>query len=130
MKKSFAIAGLAGAMLVALPQAALAQSGEEIRGHPVQVAFADGTVNTVNFNADGSATITSATGRQVQGAWGVEMGRLCLQSAAGRECWAYNAPFQANMPVTLTSECGTSSWTALSTNMPPPSGQRGGERGR
>ena len=136
MKKTTAAAALAGALfLTALaPQAANAQTGDELRGQSVRVEFANGTVNTVNFGADGSAQILAADGTPVSGNWFVQGQQICLQTAAGRECWPYTGPFQAGVPVQMTSDCAsTSSWTALSTApLPPPpvgAGERGGERG-
>lgn len=130
MKKTTAAVALAfGTVLV--PQVANAQTGEEIRGQTVQVQFPDGTVNTVNFGADGSAMITGADGNTVSGNWFVENRQICLQTAAARECWPYTTAFQAGVPMQLASQCGPSTWTALSTNMPPPppTPERGGERG-
>ncbi len=135
MNKTIIAAAFAGALFVTAltPQAAYAQTGDEIRGQSVRVDFADGTSNTVNFGADGTARILAADGTAVDGNWFVQGQQICLQTAAARECWPYTAAFQAGVPVQLTSDCAsTSTWTALSTNMPMPpagTGERGGERG-
>ena len=134
-KLSVALA-LSGAALVALPQAAAAQSmgaptGAEITGHSVQVNT-NGVTNTVYFDPGGSARILSAGGREVQGQWFIENQNLCLATGGGaRECWPYQSAFVAGQPVTLTSSCGTSTWTPISTAQPmmAPPPVRQGERG-
>ena len=132
-KTSVAIA-LGGALLAFAPQAAFAQmgppTGAELIGHSVQVET-NGVVNTVYFDPGGTARIMSPGGREVQGNWFVENGRMCLQTATGRECWTYAAPFVAGQPAVLTSDCGTSRWTAVSTAQPmmPEPPVRRGERG-
>ena len=136
MKKTSLAAAFAGGLFVTAlaPTAAQAQmvDGSELRGAVMRVEFADGTMNTVNFHPDGTATIQSQSGMQtVQGRWLVQGNQLCLEVAADRrECWNYNATFQTGQQYVLTSQCGQSRWTALSTAAPmaPPSGQRG-ERG-
>jgi len=117
--------GTAGAQTVDWPP------GAELRGATVQVEFADGVANTVQFHPDGTASITGRSGRLVNGNWFVEGSRLCLQAAGERECWPYQAAFQTGRTPTLTSDCAaTSRWTALSTQQPPqPTQQRSGERG-
>lgn len=133
-KTSIAIA-LGGALLAFAPQAALAQmgppTGAELIGQSVQVDT-NGVVNTIYFDPGGTARIMSSGGREVQGNWFMENGRMCLQTGTGRECWSgYNAPFTAGMPMTMTSDCGTSRWTAVSTAQPmmPEPPVRRGERG-
>lgn len=133
-KLSVALA-LGGAMLIALPQAAAAQmgapNGAEITGHSVQVN-AGGVTNTVYFDPGGSARILSAGGREVQGQWFIENQNLCLATGGGaRECWPYQQAFVAGQPMTMTSSCGTSQWTAVSTAQPmmAPPPVRQGERG-
>lgn len=137
MRKSHLAAAVAGtiAALAFGSGSASAQTadwplGAELRGASVQVQFADGIVNTVQFNPDGTATITGRSGRVVNGNWFVEGQRLCLQAAGQRECWPYQMAFRTGQPVTLTSDCAaTSTWTALSTQQPPPMQRPSGERG-
>lgn len=135
MRKNLVAATLGGAalMAVAAPSAAAAQSiptGAEIAGHPVRVSFANGATNTLYFDPSGTVRIASAAGEELAvGRWFVQNQMMCVEGGAGlRECWPYRAAFQAQRPVTLTSDCGaTSQWTALSTNEPAP--RRAGERG-
>ena len=107
-------------------------TGAEITGHAVRVERG-GVVNTVWFEPGGVARIQSDTGREYPGRWFVDNGTMCLEIASGaRECWAYQSMLQANQPITMTSTCGPSTWTALSTAAPPmqpPVEQRAGERG-
>ncbi|HEV2748054.1 MAG TPA: hypothetical protein VGW34_12245 [Allosphingosinicella sp.] len=136
MNKTFVAVALGGALLAFAPQAAAAQgmgppTGAEITGHSVQ-AETNGVVNTIYFDAGGGVRIVSPAGREVQGTWTVENNRLCLATGAGAlECWTYQSAFQPGQPVTLTSDCGTSRWTAVSTAtmMPPEPPVRQGERG-
>ena len=112
---------------------AVAQSGwvpgSELIGHSAQVQT-DGVLNTVHFDAGGSARVVTPNGTTIPGSWSAANGSLCLSTGGPQECWPYAAPFQAGQAVTLTSNCqGTSTWTALSTNMPPPPPVSGGERG-
>jgi hypothetical protein len=104
-------------------------NGSEIIGHSVQVQTQTGTVNTVYFEPGGVARIVSPSGTEVQGTWSVANRALCLGAGTARECFPYQAAFQAGRPVTLTSDCGASSvWTPLSTapNAPPVTrGERG-----
>ena len=145
MNKKFVAAAFGGALfMVAAPQAAFAQAGQtmmgapngaELHGQSVRVEMADGTVNTVDFGADGTVRITSGSGSQVvNGRWFVQNQMMCLElGGTARECWPYQAAFQANQPLALTSDCGSASrWTALGTNQmmpPPPIDRRAGERG-
>ena len=133
MKKTTAAAALAGALfLTALaPQAANAQTGDELRGQSVRVEFANGTVNTVNFGADGSAQASPPTAPRSAATGSSRVNSICLQTAAGRDAGQYGMAFQACVPVQMTSDCAsTSTWTALSTAPlpPPPAGRR--TRGR
>ena len=134
MKKMHVAALVGGAMAgsVLFAPAASAQTmpmGEELRGATMQVQFADGVVNTVTFNPDGTASIQGPS-QSVAGRWWVENQRLCLESSGARECWPYNAAFRNGQTVTLTSDCAsTSQWTALSTAQPPVQQRRPGERG-
>lgn len=104
--------------------------GMEITGHAVQVQTS-GVTNTIYFDPGGNARIVTPSGSEVQGRWFVENQNLCLQTGAGRECWAYRTAFQAGQAVDLTSSCGTSRWTPLSTQpmMNQPTFQSRGERG-
>lgn len=135
MKKTSVAAAFAGGLfLTALAptaaQAQMAPDGSELRGAVVRVEMSDGIQNTVNFHPDGTATIQSQSGmNSVQGRWFVQGQQLCLETGADRrECWNYTARFQDGQQYVLTSQCGQSRWTALSTAMPPATGQRG-ERG-
>jgi len=136
MRKNLVAAFIGGTamMAVAAPSAAAAQSmaptGAEIAGHPVRVAFSNGASNTLYFDPSGSVRISGAAGEDLTvGRWFVQNQMMCVEAGAGlRECWPYQAAFQAQRTVTLTSDCGaTSQWTALSTNEPAP--RRAGERG-
>jgi hypothetical protein len=121
------VAAMAGSTMMA--QSASAQTmpdGSELRGATVQVELADGVVNTVTFNPDGTASIQGRT-QTVPGRWWIENQRLCLEAEGDRECWPYNSAFQNGQMLVLTSDCAsTSRWTALST---APVQRRRGERG-
>ena len=128
----FAAAGGAVLACAFAPSAASAQmapNGSEIIGHSVQVQTQAGTTNTVYFDPGGNARIVSPSGTEVQGRWAVENQSLCLGAGGARECWPYRAAFQAGQPMTLTSDCAsTSVWTPISTAPPAPPA-RMGERG-
>ena len=88
--------------------------GEELYGQTVQVRSADGTVNTIRFNSNGTATIAGPNVQPVNAQWGVQGNQLCMQAAGASECWNYAQRFQANRTVALTSSCNTTAqWTAL-----------------
>ena len=126
----FAAAVTGSAMLIA-PAAADAQwtPGSEIVGQTLQVQK-NGVTNTVFLGPGGQAQITSPGGTVLPASWTAANGQLCLNTGAAQECWGYTNAFQAGQPVTLTSNCGTASWLANSTNAPPPPAQRpAGERG-
>lgn len=137
MSKKFVAAALTGAALMTLaPSSAAAQampSGAELQ--EVRVDMANGAMNTLQFQPDGTVRILSSSGMEVaQGRWFVQNQMLCLELGPNaRECWPYRAAFQAYQAATLTSDCGaTSQWTALSTRQaapPPPEPRRAGERG-
>lgn len=137
MSKTLVAALAGGAAFMALPSAAAAQmmgtpNGAELYGQPVSVVTANGQTNTITFQPDGTATITSsATSEVTPVRWSATGGQLCLQSSTARECVPYQSAFQPQQAVTLTSDCGqTAQWTALSTNQPaPPTSTRAGERG-
>ena len=131
MKKTHLAAAFASAMAGSMMMAGTATAqtmpdGSELRGATVQVELADGVVNTVTFNPDGTASIQGRT-QTVPGRWWVENQRLCLEAGGERECWPYNSAFQNGQMLVLTSDCAaTSRWTALST---APVQRRRGERG-
>lgn len=106
--------------LVALTTASAANAqwtpGMEIYGQDVQVVT-KGVVNTVRFQSNGTATISSPAGTTVVNAtWAVSDGKLCLKTSTTSDCYPYARPFTARLPVDLKSDCGVlSSWTALST---------------
>lgn len=133
MKRFMALFGVLVAMFGA--QGAMAQSayqpGDEIRGHTMQIE-ANGEVNTVSFERDGTARISSQNGAEATGRWFTEGQTLCMELGAGtRECWPYRSAFRTGETVSLTSTCAiTSRWTALSTEqMEAPMQERRGERG-
>ena len=139
MTKTSVAAALGGLLLVSAvtAESAAAQTwtpGAEITGHGVRVET-QGVVNTVYFDPGGTARVVSPGGTEYPGRWFIENQSLCLEMGMGaRECWAYQAPFMAGQPVALTSTCGPSTWTALSTEPPmmpppPPPRDRSGERG-
>ena len=68
----------------------------------------------------GQAQITTPGGTVIPATWTAANGQLCLNTGAAQECWAYTNAFQPGQPLTLTSNCGTASWLANSTNAPPP----------
>jgi hypothetical protein len=126
--------GIASALVIALPSAALAQSGwtpgSEVVGQPIQVTT-NGVTNTVRLSPGGQVGITSPSGRLVSGSWTTANGQLCLATGGPQECWPYSAPFQAGQAVTLTSSCNAAStWLAEATNQPAPPPAQRGERGR
>lgn len=102
--------------------------GSEIVGQTVQVDT-NGVINTIAFNADGTATILTPAGRAVPATWTAADKKLCLTSGGQSECFPYAQAFQAGQPVTLTSSCNaTSRWLANNVNEAPvqqPVGERG-----
>jgi hypothetical protein len=101
--------------------------GSEIVGQSVQVQT-NGVMNTIMFNADGTATIATPEGTTVPGTWSTANSMLCLSANGGQECWPYARPFQAGQQVALTSSCNqVSTFITQSTN--PPMQRSGGERG-
>jgi len=113
---------------------ALAQGwtpGSEIVGQPVQVV-ADGVTNTIYFDTATSQRITTPQNNAIAGGWTAANQQLCLVDQGIQECWPYTAPFQAGVPVTLTSLTSSkpSTWTALSVNPGAPGVARKGERGQ
>jgi hypothetical protein len=101
--------------------------GAEIVGQTVQVQT-NGVVNSITFNADGTASIATPQGTTVPGTWSTSNSMLCLSANGGQECWPYAQPFQAGQQVALTSSCNqVSTFMAQSTNLPMQ--RSGGERG-
>lgn len=131
----FVVAAAVAAIPLLAPSAAFAQQwgpGSELHGQQVQVAAANGDVNTLTFQPDGSLFISSTNGQSAQGNWSVQNNNLCVTVGANRECWAYRGPMQAQRAMTMVSDCGASTqWTALGVNQPPqqPVQRRAGERG-
>ena len=131
MMKHSPFTALAGAAALIAPASALAQwtPGSEIVGQPLEVTT-NGVTNTIVLNPGGQAQITTPGGNVVPATWSAANGQLCLSTGTAQECWSYTSAFQPGQPMTLTSSCGSSSWLAGSTNMPPPPPQSpGGERG-
>lgn len=124
---------IALAITTGAPTAAFAQAspGGEIVGQPVQVT-ADGVTNTIYFDTSTAERIVTPNNATVAGGWGASNGQLCLLVQSIQECWPYTAPFQAGVPVTLTSLTSgkTSTWTAMSVNGAVPAARPSGERGR
>lgn len=116
------------ATLVALTTASAANAqwvpGMEIYEQDAQVQT-NGVVNTVHFRPDGTATISSPTGATVVDAtWTSQNGKLCLRTTDTSDCYPYQRPFTARLPVDLNSDCGVlSRWTVLTTAVVP--GERG-----
>jgi hypothetical protein len=120
-------AALAACSLSGVAAAQAWTPGTEIVGQSVQVET-NGVINTVTFNADGSAMISTPSGRAVPASWTATGGRLCLTAGGASECFPYARAFQAGQTVTATSNCGaTSRWLANGVNQPR--SQVAGERG-
>jgi hypothetical protein len=101
--------------------------GSEIVGQTVQVET-NGVTNSITFNGDGSAIITTPSGRAVPATWTATGNQLCLTTGGPSECFPYAQAFRAGQPVTLTSSCNaTARWLATSTNAPTQ--RSAGERG-
>jgi hypothetical protein len=134
MKIALATIAVLGATAVVLPSSAFAQTwtpGSEIVGQPVQVV-ADGVTNTVYFDTATTQRIVTPNNNSLAGSWAAANRQLCMIVNSIQECWPYTAPFQAGVPVTLTSLTSSkpSTWTALSVNPGAPSAGRKGERGQ
>lgn len=132
MNKRNYVAALTGITMLIAPAAAFAQwtPGSEIVGQTLQVQK-NGVTNSVFLGPGGQAQITTPGGSVIPASWTAANGQLCLNTGAAQECWGYTNAFQAGQPMTLTSNCGTASWLANSTNAPPPPPvqQPAGERG-
>ncbi len=99
------------AMTMGIAHAA-SPTGEELLGQTVDVQFSDGTVNSVLFNADGTAVISAPGGLSASGTWSVADNQLCLNAGETRECWSYFDTFKAGQSRSMTSGCNsTSLWT-------------------
>lgn len=132
--RRYVLAAAAAAIPFLAPSAASAQSmqpGAELHGQQVQVAAANGDVNTLSFQPDGTVYISSTNGQSAQGNWSIVNNNMCITAGGARECWAYRAPFQAQQAMQMVSDCGaTTSWTAMGVNQPQqPVQRRAGERG-
>lgn len=130
MSKPLLRIALLGAAFAAPLTAAWAQGwipGSEIAGQTVQVTT-NGVPNSITFNADGTAVITTPQGTTVPGTWSAANNMLCLSANGAQECWPYTQPFQAGQQIALTSSCQqVSTFLAQATNPPvqQPAGQRG-----
>ena len=130
MSKPLLKIALVGAAFALPVTAALAQGwipGSEIAGQTVQVTT-NGVQNSITFNADGTAVITTPEGTTVPGTWSAANNMLCLSANGAQECWPYSQPFQAGQQIALTSSCQqVSTFLAQATNPPvqQPAGQRG-----
>jgi hypothetical protein len=119
--------GVAAAAPIGSVAAQAWMPGSEISGQTVQVQT-NGVVNSITFNADGTATITTPEGTSVPGSWSAANSMLCLSANGGQECWPYSQPFQAGQQVALTSSCQqVTTFMPQSTN--PPVQRSSGERG-
>jgi hypothetical protein len=119
--------GVAAAAPIGSVAAQAWMPGSEISGQTVQVQT-NGVVNSITFNADGTATITTPEGTSVPGSWSAANSMLCPSANGGQECWPYSQPFQAGQQVALTSSCQqVTTFMPQSTN--PPVQRSSGERG-
>jgi hypothetical protein len=126
-KAVFFGAAVAAPIAAVTAQAVAWAPGSEIAGQTVQVQT-NGVMNSISFNADGTATITTPTGTTVPGTWSAANNMLCLSANGGQECWPYSQPFHTGQQVALTSSCNqVTTFTPQSTN--PPTQRSGGERG-
>lgn len=134
MKIGLATIAALGTTAFVVPASAFAQTwtpGSEIVGQPVQVVT-DGVTNTVYFDTATSQRIVTPNNNALAGSWAAANQQLCMIVNNVQECWPYTAPFQAGVPVTLTSLTSSkpSTWTALSVNPGAPAPGRRGERGQ
>ena len=107
MKKTlFATAILgASAFTAGAASAQTMAPGAELRGQTVNIAYADGTTNSVMFGEDGTARIRANDGATANARWFVQGSEICLQASTDRECWPYARQFAANETLTLRSDC-------------------------
>jgi hypothetical protein len=134
MKGLFVRTALGLTIITAMPGVALAQAwtpGAEIVGQSAQVT-ADGVTNTIFFDTAATQRIVTPQSNSLNGAWAAANQQLCLVDNAVQECWPYTAPFQAGVPVTLTSLTSgkTSNWVFTGVNAAAPAAGQRGERGR
>jgi hypothetical protein len=135
MKTGFVVRAAAGLMVVGTSAAAFAQAawtpGSEIVGQPVQVTT-EGVTNTVYFDTVTTQRIVTPNNNVLNGSWSAASQQLCMVDNSVQECWPYAAPFQAGVPVTLTSLTSgkVSTWVATATNAAAPVAGQKGERGR
>ena len=126
------LTSLLAAAALLTPASAFAQwvPGSEIVGQTLQVQK-NGVTNSVVLSPGGQAQITTPGGNVIPATWTAANGQLCLNTGAAQECWAYPTAFQPGQPLTLSSNCGTATWLANSTNAPspPPVQEPQGERG-
>jgi len=115
------LTSLLAAAALLTPASAFAQwvPGSEIVGQTLQVQK-NGVTNSVVLSPGGQAQITTPGGNVIPATWTAANGQLCLNTGAAQECWAYTTAFQPGQPLTLSSNCGTATWLANSTNAPPP----------
>ena len=124
MSKSLLLRSAFFGAMIAVPIGVAAQPmwtpGSEIAGQTVQVQT-NGVMNSIRFNADGSATITTPTGMAVPATWSAANNQLCLSANGGQECWPYSQPFQSGQQMALTSSCQqVTTFMPQATNAPPP----------
>jgi hypothetical protein len=125
LKAAFFVGAVAAPIAVVGAQAWT--PGSEIAGQTVQVQT-NGVMNSITFNADGTATIATPDGTTVPGTWSAANNMLCLSANGAQECWPYSQPFQAGQQLALTSSCNqVTTFMPSSTN--PPVQRSGGERG-
>ncbi|MEZ5743434.1 MAG: hypothetical protein R3D89_06835 [Sphingomonadaceae bacterium] len=105
-------------------------TGDELQGHTVDVAFSDGTTNSIFFGSNGQALVSGPDGATMNASWFVQDDQICLQASGSRECWGYSSEFAAGQPVAMESSCDAASqWTARSVNTPMAAPVMMGERG-
>ena len=135
MKGLFVRTALGLTIITGMPAIAAAQAawapGSEIVGQSVQ-ATTDGVTNTIFFDTAATQRIVTPQNNTLSGSWGEADQKICLIDNAVQECWPYTAPFQAGVPVTMTSLMSgkTSTWVATGVNAAAPVAGQKGERGR
>jgi hypothetical protein len=134
MKSLLVRTALGLTIIAALPGTAMAQAwvpGSEIVSQSAQVTT-DGVTNTLYLDTATTQRIVTPQNNSLSGGWGAASQRLCLVDNGVQECWPYTAPFQAGVPVTLTSLMSgkTSTWVFTGVNATAPVAGQRGERGR
>ena len=131
MTRSVLLKSACFAAVVAVPAGMVSAQawvpGSEIAGQSVQVQT-NGVMNTITFNADGTASISTPSGTSVPGTWSAANNMLCLSANGGQECWPYAHAFQAGQQIALTSSCQQVS-TFMPQSINPPAQRSAGERG-